>query len=52
MEDIIKSGLLAIVLLMTLVVSAPLLDDGIVEKSIVDVSSQETIKEKDIHIPM
>ncbi|MEO0573508.1 MAG: hypothetical protein AAF039_17530 [Bacteroidota bacterium] len=53
MEDILKSGLLGITLLITLIFSAPILNDTDQDiDKMVAVKRTELQTEKDIHIPL
>ena len=52
MKDIIKSGVLGITLIMTLVFSAPFLNDDKEQETAIDSENVELKTEKDIHIPL
>ena len=52
MEDILKSGILGIVLIVTLILSAPILNDDKNKEIKVVPESSELQTEKDIHIPL
>ena len=52
MEDIVKSGILGITLIITLVFSAPYFNDVLEEKTVVGSEKTELKTEKDIHTPL
>ena len=52
MEDIVKSGLFGIALIVTLVLSAPCFNDEQKENIVADSDKIELKTEKDIHIPL
>ena len=52
MEDIVKSGLFGIALIVTLVISAPFFNDEQKENIVADSDKIELKREKDIHIPL
>jgi hypothetical protein len=52
MKDILKSGILGIVLIGTLVFSAPILNDNASEEMVTGSETTEQKIEKDIHIPL
>ena len=52
MRDILKSGLLGMTLIVTLIFSAPILNDDENTETVVAPENLELQKEDDIHIPM
>jgi len=52
MNDIIKSGILGLVLVGTLIAAAPILNENDDDTKIVEAENLEVTQDKDIHIPL